>query len=136
MGQKSIERGLKTRRKVLGDEWVDQSERNKTAFNAEFHDLLHGYCWDAIWNRPGLAHKMRRVVVLSITLANGRWEEYKLHARAALESGDLTEDELKEILLQAAVYAGVPTANTGFREAREVLAAVAAKRKPAAKKRR
>ena len=126
MASKAYEKGMKTRRKVLGDPWVDLVEKNKTPFNAEFQELLTTYCWDAIWNRPGLPHKVRRIVVLSITLAMGRWEEFKLHARAALESGDLSEDELKEVLLQAAVYAGVPTANTGFREAREVLAALAA----------
>ena len=135
MGQKAYDRGMATRRKVLGDEWVDQVERNKTPFNADFQELITTYCWDAIWNRPGLPHKTRRIVVLAITLATGRWEEFKLHARAGLESGDLSADELQEVLLQAAVYAGVPTANTGFREAREVLAAAKA-RKPAAKKRR
>ena len=132
MGQKAYDRGIATRRKVLGNEWVDQAERNKTPFNADFQVLLNTYCWDAIWNRPGLPRKTRRIIVLSITLATGRWEEFKLHARAGLESGDLDEAELKEVLLQAAIYAGVPTANTGFREAREVLAALAA-RKPKAK---
>lgn len=124
MGNQSYERGMKTRRKVLGDAWVDLAERNKTPFNADFQELIATYCWDAIWNRPGLPHKVRRIIVLSITLASGRWEEFKLHTRAALESGDLTEDELKEVLLQAAVYAGVPAANTGFREAREVINAL------------
>lgn len=131
MPGKAYEKGLKTRRKVLGDAWVDQSLRNTTPFNADFQEMLNTYCWDAIWNRPGLPHKTRRIVVLSITLATGRWEEFKLHARAALESGDLTQDELKEVLLQAAVYAGVPTANTGFREAREVLATLAGGKKGA-----
>ena len=128
MATKAYDKGMKTRRKVLGDEWVDRSMRNMTPFNQDFQELITTYCWDAIWNRPGLPHKVRRIVVLSITLATGRWEEFKLHARAALESGDLTEDELKEVLLQAAVYAGVPTANTGFREAREVLDSLAGRK--------
>ena len=136
MGQKAYERGMKTRRKVLGDAWVDAAERNKTGFNADFQELITTYCWDSIWNRPGLPHKTRRIIVLSITLATGRWEEFKLHARAGLESGDLTQDELREVLLQSAVYAGVPTANTGFREAREVLAALEGRTRPGAKKRR
>jgi alkylhydroperoxidase/carboxymuconolactone decarboxylase family protein YurZ len=123
MANASYEKGMKTRRKVLGDDWVDQAEKNKTAFNADFQDLLTRYCWDEIWNRPGLTHKMRRTIVLSITLSLGRWEEFRLHARAGLESGDLSPDELKEILLQAAIYAGVPAANTAFREARDLVAA-------------
>lgn len=127
MAANAYDKGMKTRRKVLGDAWVDLAEKNKTGFNADFQELITTYCWDAIWNRPGLPHKTRRIIVLSITLASGRWEEFKLHARAALESGDLTQDELKEVLLQSAVYAGVPTANTGFREAREVIASLAAK---------
>lgn len=137
MGNKSHERGMKTRRKVLGDAWVDLAERNKTDFNAEFQDLITRYCWDEIWNRPGLSHKMRRAIVLSITLATGRWEEFRLHVRAALESGDLAPDDLKEILLQSAIYAGVPSANTAFKEAREVMAGLGGRRgKTAAKEAR
>jgi 4-carboxymuconolactone decarboxylase len=113
---------MKTRRKVLGDAWVDQAEKNKTDFNADFQDLITRYCWDEIWNRPGLSHRMRRAIVLSITLATGRWEEFRLHVRAALESGDLGADDLKEVLLQSAIYAGVPSANTAFKEARDVMA--------------
>lgn len=124
MGNRSHERGMKTRRKVLGDAWVDQAEKNKTDFNADFQDLITRYCWDEIWNRPGLSHPMRRAIVLSITLATGRWEEFRLHVRAALESGDLGAGDLKEILLQSAIYAGVPSANTAFKEAREVMAAL------------
>lgn len=131
MGNKSHERGMKTRRKVLGNEWVDQAQKNKTPFNAEFQDLITRYCWDEIWNRPGLSHKMRRAIVLSITLAMGRWEEFNLHTRAALQSGDLDRDELKEILLQAAIYAGVPSANTAFREARAVIDSLGRKKAPA-----
>lgn len=135
MGNKSHERGMKTRRKVLGDAWVDLAEKNKTDFNADFQDLITRYCWDEIWNRPGLSHEMRRAIVLSITLATGRWEEFRLHVRAALESGDLGADDLKEILLQSAIYAGVPSANTAFKEAREVMAGLGGKgRKAGAKK--
>ncbi|HEX4781772.1 MAG TPA: 4-carboxymuconolactone decarboxylase [Usitatibacter sp.] len=121
MSREAHERGMKTRRKVLGDEWVDRAERTKTAFNAEFQDLITRYAWDEIWNRPGLDHKTRRMLVLAMTAALGRWEEYALHVRAALASGDLTQDELKEVLLQAAIYCGIPTANTAFKEARAVI---------------
>ena len=121
---KAFERGMKTRRKVLGDEWVDLAEKNKTSFNADFQELITRYVWDEIWNRPGLTHKVRRIIVIVITLSLGRWEEFRLHVRAGLQSGDLDEESLKEVLLQAAVYAGVPAANTAFKEAREVLDAL------------
>ena len=131
MPKESYERGMKTRRKVLGNEWVDRAERNKTPFTADFQELLTRFAWDEIWNRPGLAHKVRRMLVLAMTCALGRWEEFRLHARAALQSGDLSQDELKEVLLQAAVYCGVPTANTAFKEAREVIAELDAAKKGA-----
>jgi len=127
MSRDAHERGMKTRRKVLGDEWVDRAERTKTAFNAEFQDLITRYAWDEIWNRPGLDHKTRRMLVLAMTVALGRWEEFALHVRAALASGDLTHDDLKEVLLQAAIYCGIPAANTAFKEARAVIDSLAKK---------
>ena len=127
MAKEGYDRGMKTRRKVLGDEWVDRAERTKTAFNAEFQELITRFAWDEIWNRPGLDHRTRRMIVIAQCAAMGRWEEYKLHARAALEKGDLSQDDLKEVLLQTAVYCGVPTANTAFREARDVIAELARK---------
>jgi len=130
MSNDTYEKGMKTRRKVLGDEWVDLAERNKTPFNADFQDLITRYVWNDIWNRKGLTHRVRRMLVITATLALGRWEEYRLHTRAALQSGDLTENDLKEVLLQAAVYCGVPAANTAFKEAREVMRELAAGTKP------
>ena len=121
MSKEAHERGMKTRRKVLGDEWVDRAERTKTPFNTEFQDLITRYAWDEIWNRPGLDHRTRRMLVLAMTVALGRWEEYALHVRAALQSGDLSQDDLKEVLLQAAIYCGIPSANTAFKEARTVI---------------
>jgi 4-carboxymuconolactone decarboxylase len=121
MSKDAHERGMKTRRKVLGDEWVDRAERTKTEFNAEFQDLITRYAWDDIWNRPGLDHRTRRMLVLAMTVALGRYEEFSLHVRAALQSGDLTQDDLKEVLLQAAIYCGIPAANTAFKEARAVI---------------
>jgi 4-carboxymuconolactone decarboxylase len=126
MSRKSYEKGLTTRRKVLGDAWVDRALSTATPFNADFQEMITRYCWDGIWNRPGLSHKVRRMLVIAMTLATGRWEEYRLHARAALSSGDLDEATLREVLLQSAIYCGVPTANTGFKEAREVIAELAA----------
>ena len=122
MSRKSYDRGLATRRKVLGDAWVDRAIATTTPFNADFQEMITRYCWDGIWNRKGLSHKVRRMLVLAMTAALGRWEEFRLHVRAALSSGDLGENDLKEVLLQAAIYCGVPAANTGFKEAREVIA--------------
>src|SRR3954466_7907528 len=119
--RKAHDRGMKTRRKVLGDEWVDRAIASKTAFNAEFQDLITRYAWDEIWNRPGIPHKVRRMVVIAQMVALGRWEEFGLHVRAALQSGDLTPDELKEVLLQSTIYCGVPAGNHAFKEARAVM---------------
>jgi 3-oxoadipate enol-lactonase/4-carboxymuconolactone decarboxylase len=127
MTKDAYERGMKTRRKVLGNDWVDRAEKNKTPFTADFQEMLTRFAWDEIWNRPGLDHATRRMLVLAMTAAMGRWEEFRLHTRAALQSGDLTQEQLKEVLLQAAVYCGVPTANTAFKEAREVIAELAKK---------
>lgn len=129
MSKTAYQRGMKTRRKVLGDEWVDRAERNKTSFNEDFQELITRYAWDEIWNRKGLDHRTRRMLVISTMVALGRWEEYQLHVRAALRSGDLTQDDVKEVLLQAAIYCGIPAANTAFKEARAVIDELAAARK-------
>ena len=131
MSRKSYDRGLATRRKVLGDAWVDRAIATTTPFNADFQEMITRYAWDGIWNRKGLSHKVRRMLVLAMTVALGRWEEYRLHVRAALSSGDLTQDDLKEVLLQSGIYCGIPAANTGFKEAREVIAELAGGAKPA-----
>ena len=121
MSKEAYDRGMNTRRKVLGDAWVDRAEKNKTAFNAEFQELITRYAWDEIWNRPGVPHKVRRMLVIGTMVALGRWEEFQLHVRAALASGDLTPDDIKEVLLQQAIYCGVPAANTAFKEARAII---------------
>ena len=133
--RKAHERGMKTRRQVLGDEWVDRAIANTTDFNADFQELLTRYAWDEIWNRPGLPRKVRRMIVIAQMVALGRWEEFRLHVRAALQSGDLDSDDLKEVLLQSTIYCGVPAANTAFKEAREVIDALAASPKKGAKQR-
>lgn len=118
------EQGLKTRRSILGDAWVDQSLANKTEFNSDFQEFITEYAWDGIWNRPGLDRKTRRFMVLSVTLALGRWDEFELHVRAALTATDstaLTAHEIKEVLMQNAIYAGIPVANTGFKLAQKIL---------------
>ena len=124
-----FERGLQNRRTILGDEWVDRSLSNANAFNADFQNLITRFAWHEIWGRPGLEARMRRVIVLATTMALARWEEFELHVRAALQddSGNgLTREELKEVLMQAAIYAGVPAANTGFTHALAILREVAA----------
>ena len=115
------EEGLKTRRKVLGDVWVDNTLKSRTALNTEFQEMITRYAWNEIWSRPGLDHRTRRLLVLAITASLGRWEEFRLHLKAGLEQGGVTLDEVKETLMQTAIYAGVPAANTAFAEAAALL---------------
>jgi 3-oxoadipate enol-lactonase len=111
-----LERGMRNRRQILGDAWVDRSIGNATAFSADFQAFITRYAWHEVWGRPGLELKTRRLLVLVITTALGRWEEFELHCRASLAGGDpatrLTPEEIKEALIQTAIYAGVPAANT------------------------
>ena len=111
--------GLKTRREVLGAQWVDKSMSQVDEFNQEFTELLNTYCWNDIWNRPGLSRKMRSVLNLGMLSALGKEHELKLHIRGALNNG-LTKDEIKEVFLQVAIYCGVPAAVVAFRCAKEV----------------
>jgi 3-oxoadipate enol-lactonase len=123
-----LERGMHNRRGVLGDEWVDRSLSNTNTFNAEFQNLITRFAWNEIWGRPGLDHKTRRTIVLSICTALGRWEEFDLHIRAALladPASGLSPDEIKEVLMQSSIYAGVPAANTAFTHAQKILREVA-----------
>jgi len=113
--------GLKTRTEVLGKSWVEKSQANVDDFNREFTELLHTYCWNDIWNRPGLSRKQRSILNLGMLTALGKEHELKLHLRGALNNG-LTKEEIKEVLLQTAIYCGVPAAVVAFRCAREVFA--------------
>ena len=121
-----FEAGLANRRRVLGDAWVDQSLAGRTPFNADFQAMITRIAWQEIWGRQGLDDRTRRLLVLAITVALGRWEEFRLHVKAGLEQGGFTEAELKETLMQTAIYAGVPAANTAFAEAADVIAGLAA----------
>jgi 4-carboxymuconolactone decarboxylase len=112
--------GMNVRRTILGDAHVDRSIANKSELTAEFQDLIVRYAWGEIWTRPGLDHRTRRLLVLSTTAAMGRWEEFRLHVRAGLEGG-LPLADIKEALLQLAVYAGVPAGNTAFHIVEEVM---------------
>jgi len=115
------ELGMTKRRATLGAPYVDKATQNATAFNTEFQQFITRYAWGEIWTRPGLDDQTRRIIVLSTTVALGRWEEFRLHLRAALEGG-MTQETVKEVLMQMAIYAGVPAANTGFHIAAEVMA--------------
>lgn len=129
-----LERGVRNRRHILGDAWVDKSVSNAHSFNADFQNFITRYAWHGVWGRPGLDAKTRRIIVIAITASLGRWEEYELHLRAALTGGgipgiadsgaadtQLSPDEVKEVLLQTAIYAGVPAANTGMSIAARLL---------------
>ena len=113
--------GLASRRKILGDAWVDKSLAARTDFTADFQDLITRNVWNEIWNRPGLDHKTRRLLVVTTTASLGAWEEFRLHVRTGLEQKGFSQDELKETLLQVAVYVGAPAANTAFAEASKVI---------------
>jgi len=114
----SLQAGFAVRRAVLGDAHVDRAIANTTEFTREFQELITRYAWGTIWSRPELDRRTRRLLALSITASLGRWEEFALHVRAGLAS-ELELCDLKEVLLQAAVYAGAPVANTGFQIAAE-----------------
>jgi 3-oxoadipate enol-lactonase/4-carboxymuconolactone decarboxylase len=114
------DRGMKVRREVLGDDHVDRAIAGTTPFTADFQDLITRYAWGEIWARPGLDRKTRSCITLTALVALGRDQELAMHVRAALRNG-LTPDEIKEVLLQAAVYCGVPAANSAFSIAQRVL---------------
>jgi 4-carboxymuconolactone decarboxylase len=114
-------RGMEVRRAVLGDAHVDRAEASRTPLTAEFQDLLTRYAWGEIWTRPGLDRRTRSCITVAMLVALNRNDELALHIRAALRNG-VTADELKEILLQTAVYCGVPAANSAFGVAARVLA--------------
>lgn len=113
--------GLAVRREVLGPEYVDSALARVDATTAEFQELITRYAWGAIWTRPGLDRRMRSAVTLTALVAHGHLAELELHLRAALRNG-LTRDEIVEVLLQSAIYCGVPAANSAFAVARRVLA--------------
>ena len=115
------EAGLARRRQVLGDAWVDRALASRTDFNGEFQEMITRIAWQEVWTRPGLDDRTRRLLVLATTAALGRWEEFRLHVRAGLSRHGFTAEELKETLMQTAIYAGVPAANTAFAEAGKVI---------------
>ena len=119
--KKHRERGMVVRRAVLGDAHVDRAIANTTDLTREFQDLITRYAWGEIWTRPGLDLRTRRVLVLGTLVALGRWSEFRLHVRGAIGEGGLTVDVLKEIVLQQAIYCGLPAANAALEVIREVV---------------
>lgn len=112
--------GMRVRREVLGDAHVDAAESGKSPFNADFQELITRYAWGSVWTRPGLDRRARSVATLTALLALGHWEEFAMHVRAARRNG-LTPEEIAEVILQSAIYCGVPVANHGFALAKKVL---------------
>ena len=121
MSEDRFEQGLQMRKEVLGAEHVERSFANATEFTRDFQELITKYAWGEIWTRPGLDRTTRRCMTLTALIALGHHEEFELHLRAALRGG-MTPDELKEVLLQSAIYCGVPAANSAFRIAQRVVA--------------
>ena len=113
--------GMKVRRAVLGDAHVDRSLANRQPFSEEFQDLITRYAWGEIWTRPGLPRHTRSLITLALMIALNRGDEFKMHVRASASNG-VTRDEIKEMLLQCAIYCGVPAANQAFHQAQEVFA--------------
>ncbi len=120
--QQRRDAGMAQRRKVLGNAWVDKSAANTNSFNADFIDLITRHAWADIWTRPHFDERTRRVLVIGTMLSLGRWEEFKLHVRAALTVGGFNADDIKEIILQQAIYCGVPAANHAVKEAGLIVA--------------
>ncbi|MBV9613477.1 MAG: 4-carboxymuconolactone decarboxylase [Acidobacteriaceae bacterium] len=115
------EEGLTIRRAVLGDGHVDRSLSRASDFTSDFQDLITRYAWGEIWTRPGLPRHTRSLLTIAMTIALNRPDEFRMHVRGASNNG-VTRDEIKEVLLQAAIYCGVPAANAAFHAAEEVFA--------------
>ena len=113
--------GMKVRRHILGNAHVDRSIANTTRHNREFMELIVRYGWGEVWTRPGLDYRERRILVLGTMMGLGRWEEFRMHLRAALV-GQMSLDDIKEVFLQQAIYCGVPIANTAHHHLEEVMA--------------
>jgi 4-carboxymuconolactone decarboxylase len=116
--------GMRIRREVLGDEYVDRAIEGTTPFNSAFQELITRHAWGSVWSRPGLDRRTRSALTIALLTALGQLEELRLHVRAALRNG-LTAEEIGEVLIHTAVYAGVPAANAAFKVAQDVLSELA-----------
>ena len=113
--------GMTVRREVLGDAHVDRAVAATTPFTTDFQSFITRYAWGEIWTRPHFDERTRRVLVIGTMVALGQWDEFRLHVRAALAEGGFTPDDIKEILLQQAIYCGVPAANHAMKEASAII---------------
>ncbi len=118
---KLYDEGMKVRRAILGDAHVNKAVASTKPYTREFQDLIVRYGWGEIWTRPGLDHRTRRILVLGTMMGLGRWEEFRMHLRAALEGG-MSIADIKEVFLQQAIYCGVPVANTAFHHLEDLIA--------------
>src|SRR5262245_4476476 len=116
-----LKRGEAARRRVLGDDWVNRSAKNRNSFNSEWIDHITRSPWCDVWTRPHFDERTRRILVIGTMMAIGRWDEFVLHVRAALTEGKFSADDIKEIMLQQANYCGVPVGNHAFKLAEQVL---------------
>ena len=121
--QEVLDAGMAVRREVLGDAHVDRAEAKKDETTEDFQNLISRYAWGTIWTRPGLDRRMRSAVTITAMVSGGYWDECAMHLRAALRNG-LSREEIREILLQTAIYASVPAANIAFKLAQQVFAEV------------
>ena len=119
MNKEAFDKGLQTRREVLGADYVDNAIKNADDFNMPMQDLVTEYCWNEIWNRPGLDRKTRSIINLAMLTALNHPHELKLHVRGAINNG-LTKEEIREVFMQTAIYCGVPAAIDSFRNAKEM----------------
>ena len=119
MDDKKFEQGMKVRRAILGDAHVDRAEASKTPFDADFQRFITETAWGSVWSRPGLERRTRQLITIAILAALGNEHELVIHTRATRNTG-VTPDEVKEVLMQVAVYAGVPAANTAFAVTKKV----------------
>lgn len=121
--QERYQQGMIVRREVLGDAHVDRTLERLNDFNEEFQNLITRYAWGEIWTRPGLERKTRMLITMALLVSLNRPVEFRMYVRAAIQNG-VTREEIREVLLQTAIYCGVPATNSAFREAEEVLAAL------------
>jgi len=116
-----IAQGMKTRRSVLGDAWVDAANTKRTGFDADFQDYITGIAWNDVWSRPGIPKRERSMITVALLAALGQWDELALHTRATINTG-ASRDDLREVMFHVAVYAGVPAANHAIKVIKQVFA--------------
>lgn len=118
-----IATGMKTRRSVLGDAWVDAATARRTEFDSDFQDYITGIAWNDVWSRPGLTKRERSMITIALLAGLGQWDEVAMHTRATLNTG-ATRDDLREVMFHVAVYAGVPAANHAIKVMKQVFAEI------------